>query len=211
MFEPLADGVRPVPEGSAAPVARRTDGTVTPEGARELAKRRWEAERLPDFGDSAAPWLPPCEELAPFDGARKELLRQRRDELATMTGGLDSGAGAVLRLWAYLHAAAEFWASQFFSTGDPAAFEAMTRACKAASAEEAKARDAAAWSAEHRPRRPADVPWLISTPAPAPKPPAEHAHGPAGAVSPATPATAPTDQDEPTTGRLAPSDEEPQS
>jgi hypothetical protein len=55
-----------------------------------------------------------------------------------------------LRGWAYLHAAAEYWASRFFATGDRKAFDAMTQAFRAASAEDAKARDAAAWEASAR-------------------------------------------------------------
>lgn len=79
---------------------------------------------------------------------------------------------------------------------------------------EARGHRLAAWElaareAAARPRRPQDVPWLISTPAP--KPPAEHAQRPQESLSSAAPATATTDQDEPTTGRLAPADEEPQS
>jgi hypothetical protein len=149
-FEPCADGVRPVPPGVAAPIARREDGTVTPEGAAELARRGWEARRQPNFNDSAAPWLPPAEELAPFDGARKDLLSQRRDEICTITGGVSSGVGAQLRGWTYMHAAGEYWASQFFATGDPDAFERMVRAFKAASTEDCKLRDAAVWEAQAR-------------------------------------------------------------
>ncbi len=160
-FEPCADGVRPVPPGVAAPVERRLDGTVTPVGAKELGRRSGEARRQPNFNDSAAPWLPPAEELAPFDGARKDLLSQRRDEICTMTGGVSSGVGAQLRGWTYLHAAGEYWASQFFATGDPDAFERMVRAFKAASTEDCKLRDAAVWEAKARPKNGSSKPiWM---------------------------------------------------
>ncbi len=150
--EPCADGVRPIPPGVAAPVERREDGTVTPAGAAELARRRHELSKLPDFGDKAAPWLPPAAELAPFDAARRDLLAQRRDEICTLTGGVDSGVGAQLRAWAYIHAAGEYWASKFFASGDQSAFESMVRAFKASSTEDAKLRDAAAWAAKARPK-----------------------------------------------------------
>lgn len=150
VWENAPDGARPVPVGSADPVERRPDGTVTREGAVALGKRSAAVRAQPDFSDGSAPWLPPCDELAPFDSARRELLKVKRDELAGITGGVSSGTGAILRGWAYIHAAGEFWASRFFATGDPAAFEQMTRAFKAASAEEAKARDAAAWEAAAR-------------------------------------------------------------
>jgi hypothetical protein len=156
VWEDLPDGPRPVPPGAAAPIPRRPDGTVTREGAAALGRRSAELRKLPDFADGATPWLPPCAELAPFDEARRDLLRQRRAELATTTGGVSSGVGAVLRGWAYLHAAAEYWASKFFATGDRDAFDSMVRAFKAASSEEAKARDAAAWEAKSRPP---DLPW----------------------------------------------------
>lgn len=149
-FEPVADGVRPVPEGSAAPVERRDDGTVTAAGAAELARLRWEAAKIPDFGERTAPWLPPAPELAPFDDARKDLLGQRRGEIHEYTGAVDSGIGAQLRAWAYIHAAGEYWASKFFASGDAEAFERMVRAFKAASTEDAKLRDAAAWAANAR-------------------------------------------------------------
>jgi hypothetical protein len=167
VFEQVADGVRPAPPGAADPVERRSDGTVSPAGAAVLARMRWEAEKLPDFGDNAAPWLPPSEDLAPFDGARRELLAQRRAEVHAMTGAVSSGVGAMLRGWAYLHAAAEYWSSQFFATGDPKAFEQMCRAIKAASGEDARLRDAAAWEAAARPR---PAPSWLRRPAPLPPP-----------------------------------------
>lgn len=148
--EPVADGVRPVPPGAAAPVERRDDGTVTPAGAAELARRRWELAKLPDFNDSTAPWMPPADALAPFDDARKDLLTQRRGEVTGLTGAVSAGVGAQLRGWAYMHAAGEYWAARFFATGDPEAFTNMTRAFKAASTEDAKLRDAAVWEAKAR-------------------------------------------------------------
>ncbi|HEY3234537.1 MAG TPA: hypothetical protein VGJ84_07460 [Polyangiaceae bacterium] len=150
MPEPCADGVRPAPANTAAPVERRTNGTVTPVGAAELARMRWEAERIPDFGDRTQPWMPPADALAPFDDARRDLLAQRRTEIHELTGAVDSGLGAQLRAWAYIHAAGEYWASKFFGTGDPEAFQRMVSAFKASSTEDAKLRDAAAWAAEAR-------------------------------------------------------------
>ena len=152
-FEPCADGVRPAPQGAAAPVERRIDGTVTPEGAAELARMRWEVARQPDFGDRTQPWMPPAPELEPFDGARRDLLTQRRREIHELTGAVDSGVGAQLRAWSYIHAAGEYWASRFFGTGDPEAFDRMVRAFKAASTEDAKLRDAAAWAADAKPQQ----------------------------------------------------------
>ncbi|HMI85125.1 MAG TPA: hypothetical protein VK550_13580 [Polyangiaceae bacterium] len=146
--------VRAVPPDAAAPVERRDNGTVTAAGAVELARKRWEAARMPDFGDKATPWMPPSAELAPFDGARKDLLLQRWDELSTMCGGVSSGTGAKLRGWSFMHAAGEYWAAKFFSSGDRTAFEFMVRAFKAASTAEDQARDAAAWEASTRPRDP---------------------------------------------------------
>jgi hypothetical protein len=105
---------------------------------------------MPDFSDGTAPWLPPCDELRPFDDARRDLLRQKRDELATATGGVSSGTGAILRGWAYIHAAGEYWASKFAATGDRKAFDSMVQAFRAASTEEARARDSAAWEATAR-------------------------------------------------------------
>lgn len=148
--EPVADGVRSVPDGAAAPVKRRRNGTVTPEGAAELARMRHEASKVPDFGSKARPWLPPAKALKPFDDARQELLRKRREEIHTMTGAVSAGVGAQLRAWAYIQAAGEFWASKFFSESDPDAFARMVSAFKAASTEDAKLRDAAAWEAKAR-------------------------------------------------------------
>jgi hypothetical protein len=150
VFEPVADGPRPVPIGAAAPIERRDDGTFTSEGARAAVRRRQEVEKLPDFGDRTQPWMPPATELEPFDGARRDLLTQRRQEIHELTGAVDSGVGAQLRAWAYIHAAGEYWASRFFGTGDHEAFERMVRAFKAASTEDAKLRDAAAWAAAAR-------------------------------------------------------------
>lgn len=148
--EPCADGVRPAPSGSAAPVERRADGRVTAAGAAELARMSAEARRMPDFGERTQPWLPPGKALEPFDGARRDLLAQRRVEIHELTGAVSSGVGAQLRAWAYIHAAGEYWASQFFATGDPDAFDRMVRAFKASSTEDAKLRDAAAWEAGAR-------------------------------------------------------------
>lgn len=145
-----SDEVRTPPHGSAEPVERRVDGTVTPAGAAVLARRRHELAKLPNFADGTEPWMPPAPELAPFDGARKELLGQRWDELATMCGGVSSGVGAKLRGWSYMHAAGEYWAARFFATGDPEAFDCMVRAFKSASTAEDQARDAAAWEATAR-------------------------------------------------------------
>lgn len=148
--EPCADGVRPAPSGSAAPVERRADGRVTAAGAAELARMSAEARRMPDFGERTQPWLPPGKALEPFDGARRDLLAQRRVEIHELTGAVSSGVGAQLRAWAYIHAAGEYWASQFFATGDADAFDRMVRAFKASSTEDAKLRDAAAWEAQAR-------------------------------------------------------------
>ena len=79
---------------------------------------------------------------------------------------------------------------------------------------EARGHRLAAWElaareAAARPRRPQDVPWLISTPAP--KAPASMPHAPQESLSSATPAATTTDQAGPSQGRLAPSDGEPQS
>jgi hypothetical protein len=150
VLETVTEPVAPAPDGSAAPVERGSDGRVTPAGAAVLARMRWEAATMPDFGDSAAPWLPPAPALAPFHDARAELLNGRRNELHAATGGVDRGTGAILRGWAYMHAAGEYWASDFFATGNPESFERMVRAFKAASAEEARARDAAVWAAQTR-------------------------------------------------------------
>jgi hypothetical protein len=145
-----SDEVRSAPPNASAPVDRRDDGTVTAAGAAELARRRWEAARMPDFGDKAAPWMPPTAELAPFDAARKDLLLQRWDELSTMCGRVSSGTGAKLRGWSFMHAAGEYWAAKFFSSGDPDAFDRMVRAFKSASTAEDQARDAAAWESAAR-------------------------------------------------------------
>ena len=151
VFEPVADGVRPVPPGAGAPPpARKPDGTFTRESAVAAAKRGAVLRRLPDFGSRAAPWLPPADALAPFDAARQDLLRQRWDEVHRLTGEVSSGVGAQLRAWAYIHAAGEYWASQFFASGDTTAFQRMTAAFKASSTEDAKLRDAAAWEAKAR-------------------------------------------------------------
>lgn len=106
---------------------------------------------MPDFGDGAEPWMPPADELAPFDHARKDLLAQRRDEIATTTGAVSSAVGAKLRGWAYIHAAGEYWAAKFFATGKGEFFEYMVRAFKAASTETDKADDQAAREARARP------------------------------------------------------------
>jgi hypothetical protein len=171
----VADGVRPAPVDSAAPVSRRSDGTVDPAGAAVLARMRWEASKVPDFGDRTQPWLPPAAALEPFDAARRDLLAQRRRELHELTGAVDSGVGAMLRGWAYLHAAAEYWASTFFATGDGEAFDRMTRAFKAVSTEDAKLRDAAAWAAEARKRPPVGAlpPWFVEVPDEPPAPPTD--------------------------------------
>lgn len=151
-----SDEVRAVPEGAAAPVERRNDGTVTPAGAAELARRRWALAGQPNFGDGAAPWMPPAPELRPFDDARQDLLAQRWDEICTTSGGVSSGIGAKLRGWAAMHAGAEYWAAKFYATGDPDAYDRMVRGFKAASTAEDQARDAAAWEASARVDRDGD-------------------------------------------------------
>jgi hypothetical protein len=152
-----SDEVASVPEGAAAPQAPRDAGRFTAESAREAARKRWALAGLPDFGDSAAPWLPPAPELALFDGARTDLLAQRWDEVLSMTGGVSSGVGTKLRAYAFLHAAGEFWASKFYATADPKFFEFMVRAFKAAATADDDVRDTAAWEARARPRSPADA------------------------------------------------------
>lgn len=152
VFEPVPDGVRPAPIGSADPLERRNNGTFTPQGAAAAARMRHEAAKVPDFGDRTMPWLPPSSELEPFDAARQDLLRQRRKELHESTGAVSSGVGAMLRAWAYIHSAGEYWASEFYATGDPQAFQRMVGAFKASSTEDAKLRDAAAWEAQARQR-----------------------------------------------------------
>lgn len=144
-----SDEVRALPPGSAAPHGAREDGRFTSESAREAARKRWALERMPDFSDGTAPWMPPSEELKPFDDARQDLLLQRWSEL-TVTGSVGSGVGAKLRGWAAMHAGAEYWQAVFFSTGNPEAYDRMVRGFKAASTAEDQARDAAAWEAQAR-------------------------------------------------------------
>jgi len=145
-----SDEVRTAPSGAAVPQAPRDEGRFTPESAREAARRRWELEGLPNFADGVAPWMPPSDELRPFDGARQDTFLQRWDEFTRMTGPVSSGIGTKLRGWAAMHAGAEYWAAKFFATGDPTAFELMVRGFKAASTAEDQARDAAAWEADAR-------------------------------------------------------------
>jgi hypothetical protein len=106
---------------------------------------------MPDFADGTAPWMPPCAELAPFDGARQDLLLQHWEELSGITGPVSSGVGAKLRGWAAMHAGAEYWAAKFFATGDGEAYQRMLQGFRAASVAEDQARDAAAWEAATRP------------------------------------------------------------
>lgn len=159
-FETVPDGVRSAPRSSAVPHAPRNGGRFTRASAREAARLRWEKARQPDFSDKVVPWMPPREDLKPFDDARGELLIQRRNEIHRMTGGVSAGVGAMLRGWAYMHAAGEYWAASFFATGDPKAFANMKSAFRAASTEDAKLRDAAAWEATARPRGSDNPFWL---------------------------------------------------
>jgi hypothetical protein len=61
---------------------------------------------------------------------------------------VDAGVGAQLRAWSYIHASCEYWWAQFLATGDPDCYSRMVQAAKAASTEDAKLRDAAAWAAK---------------------------------------------------------------
>lgn len=143
------DELRPAPEGSAAPVERRDDGTITSAGAAELARMRWEAARMPDFAERELEKVP-APEFAPFDRARREYLSVRRQEMHVRTGGVSASVGATLRGEAWLTAFAEYYSTVASSTLDHEAAERALRFITKASTERAKAWDTAVIEAESR-------------------------------------------------------------
>jgi hypothetical protein len=150
VFEvPPTDELRPAPAGSAAPVERRGDGTVTPQGAAELARMRWEAERMPDFAERELDVVP-ADAFAPFDRARREYLSHRRQELHTATGGVSAGVGGTLRGEAWLVAIGEYYATVAATTLDGKAADRAARFLQSASIERAKAWDLATLEARAR-------------------------------------------------------------
>lgn len=143
------DELRPAPEGSAAPVERRNNGTVTPQGAAELARMWWEAERMPDFAERELDVLP-AEGFAPFERARREYLSHRRQELHVATGGVSAAVGGTIRGEAWLVAFGEYWATVAAATLDGKAADRAAKFLQGASLERAKAWDLAVLEAQGR-------------------------------------------------------------
>jgi hypothetical protein len=155
------DELRPAPEGSAAPVERRENGTVTPEGAAELARMRWEAAKMPDFAERELDVVP-AEDFAPFERARREYLSHRRKELHESTGGVSAAVGGTLRGEAWLVALGEYYATVAATTLDGKAADRAAKFLQGASIERAKAWDLAVLEATARRDAPgADAPWLV--------------------------------------------------
>jgi len=148
---PQTDELRPAPPGAAAPVQRRDDGTVTPQGAKELARMRWEAAATPDFAARELERLP-APDFAPFDQARREYLSQRRKELHERTGGVSAGVGATLRGEAWLTALGEYYATVATTELDHEAADRAQKFLSKASIERAKAWDMATVEAGKRPQ-----------------------------------------------------------
>lgn len=149
-FDSVPDGVRPALPGTADPVARRDDGTVTSAGAEVLARMRWEAAKNPDFAERELECVP-TEEFAPFDAARRDLLRVERQQLHEIHGVVPAAVGTTLRGAAWLTAFAEYWAVQAAKSGDPDAAERAARLFKSASMERAKAWEMARAAAASHP------------------------------------------------------------
>lgn len=150
---PATDELRPVAPDSAAPVERRTNGTVTPAGASELARMRWEAAKTPDFAERELDRVP-APDFAPFDKARKDYLGQRRRELHERTGGVSCAVGATLRGEAWLTAFGEYYATVAASEMDHESAERALKFLSKASIERAKAWDIAQVESDSRPRDP---------------------------------------------------------
>lgn len=200
------DELPAVPEGSGVTIDRDGAGRVTgSEAARRLAALR---NAKPDFVRADIQCAP---DFVPYNVRRKEWTRRRVAEIHTMTGGVSVAVGAIIRGAGWAVAFGEYLAAQGAATGDPDLMDRSVKILGRASVELAKAYEIAAREAAARPRRAADVPWLISTPAPAPKAPAVASHAPQDAPAVVPPAATTPDQDEPATGRLAPTTEEPHS
>lgn len=146
---PQTDELRPAPPGAAAPVERRTNGTVTRDGAKELARMRWEAAATPDFASRELERVP-APDFAPFDKARREYLSQRRKELHEQTGGVSAAVGATLRGEAWLTSLGEYYATVAASELDHEAADRALRFLSKASIERAKAWDLAVVEAKRR-------------------------------------------------------------
>ncbi len=152
VFEtPPTDELRPVPQGAADPIARRGNGTFTPEGAAAAARRRAELAKLPDFAEGELEFIP-AEDFAPFDAARRELTMESGRDMATTYGGLDRSVWTVVRGACWLTSFAEYWATVAARTGDPEAAERASRLFQRASIERVKAEDLAARAAASRPK-----------------------------------------------------------
>lgn len=155
------DELQSPPPGSADPLERRRDGTLTSEGARAAARLRWEAAKMPDFAAKELGFVA-SEDFAPFDAARRDMLSVRRRELHEQTGGVSAGVGATLRGEAWLTAFAEYWATVAARTGDGEAMERAARFFKAASGERARAFDMASTEATARKNSPLGAADLAS-------------------------------------------------
>lgn len=151
-FDSVPDGVRPALPDCAAPVERRDDGTVTPAGAAELARMRWEAERMPNYAERELEYIP-AEAFRPFDAGRRDLLRVERQQLHEAHGAVTAAVGTILRGAVWMTSFAEYWATEAAKTGDPKAAERAARLFQRASMERAKTWELARASAASRPQQ----------------------------------------------------------
>jgi len=146
---PPSDEQRTAPEGAAAPIGRRGNGTFTPEGARAAARLRVELGKRPDFAEGELEFVP-APAFAPFDAARRELLTGCGAEFFKATGGCSRRVWAIARGAAWLTALGEFWATEAAKSADGKAADRAAVLLSRASVEYQKAWDAACAEATNR-------------------------------------------------------------
>lgn len=149
---PPSDEQRTAPDGAAAPIERRGNGTFTTEGAKAAGRRRAAMAERPDFADRELEFIP-AETFRPFEDARRGLLSGAGGEVFEATGGVSRRVWAILRGAAWLTSFGEFWATEAAKTGSGDAADRAARLLSKASVEYQKAWDAACVEAEARPKR----------------------------------------------------------
>jgi hypothetical protein len=146
---PPSDEQRTAPDGVAAPIERRGNGTFTADGARAAARRRAALQDRPDFADQELSFIP-AEAFQPFEGARRGLLAGAGGEVFEATGGVSRRVWAILRGAAWLTSFGEYWATEAAKSGSGDAADRAARLLSKASVEYQKAWDAACVEAEAR-------------------------------------------------------------
>lgn len=149
----VADEAPYASPGTGAPVTRRSDGTVTAEGARQMG-------RLRHAGTARERKIKCDPRFTLHDRDRRNWTRGRTAELHEMTGGVSRGVGAMVRAAGWGLAFGEFLAVRAAETGDAELMAQAVNLMSRASTENLKAWELAVREGAARPQREQDLPWF---------------------------------------------------